>query len=141
MGLLEKKKDYKIRANERHERDELFKLLHKKALDRNPDEFYHHMINSKMVNNEHIELEQKDENTPDQIKLMQTQDIRYITTRRTIEKNKIERLQSHLHMIDMANEVKNKHIFFVDNMKRHEILMLPRNWERIRICWDDARTE
>ena len=34
--------------------------------------------------------------------------------KRTIEANKIKRLQSELHMIDVANTVKNKHTFFVD---------------------------
>lgn len=102
------------------------------------------MLNSKTENGDHIELEQPDEDTSDQIKLMQTQDIRYITTRRTIEKNKIERLQSHLHMIDMANEVKNKHIFFVDSedeAKRFDVAeklethpsLLGRRTNRIRI--------
>lgn len=64
---------------------------------------------------EHHEDQEKDEHTPDQIKLMQTQDIKYIIMKRTVEKNKIQRLQSRLHMIDMANEVKNNHIFFVDD--------------------------
>lgn len=82
-----------------------------------------------MVDDEHIELEKEDEHTPDQIKLMQTQDIRYITTRRTIEKNKIERLQSHLHMIDMANEVQNKHIFFVDDEEEARNFDLAKKFE------------
>lgn len=73
------------------------------------------MVNSQTVEDEHHEVEKEDEHTPDQIKLMQTQDIKYIIMKRTVEKNKIQRLQSHLHMIDMANEVQNKHIFFVDN--------------------------
>lgn len=35
--------------------------------------------------------------------------------KRTIEANKIQRLQSELHMIDVANEVQNKHTFFLDS--------------------------
>lgn len=73
------------------------------------------MVNSKTVEDEHHENEKEDEHTPTQVKLMQTQDIKYIIMKRTVEKNKIERLQSHLHMIDMANEVQNKHTFFVDD--------------------------
>lgn len=34
--------------------------------------------------------------------------------KRTIENNKIERLQSELHMIDTANKIPNNHIFFLD---------------------------
>lgn len=56
-----------------------------------------------------------DEHTMEQIQLMQTQDIKYIIMKRTIESNKIKRLQSELHMIDFANTVQNKHTFFVDS--------------------------
>lgn len=48
---------------------------------------------------------------------MQTQDIKYVIAKRTIEANKIKRLQSELHMIDMANSVPNQHTFFVDTAK------------------------
>lgn len=37
--------------------------------------------------------------------------------KRTIESNKIKRLQSELHMIDAANTVENKHTFFLDSEK------------------------
>jgi U3 small nucleolar RNA-associated protein 11 len=72
------------------------------------------MINSKISSGEHFEKDKDEDLTPDQIKLMKTQDKKYITMKRTIESNKIRRLQSHLHMIDVAEKTKNKHIFFVD---------------------------
>lgn len=46
---------------------------------------------------------------------MQTQDIKYISMKRTIESNKIARLQSELHMIDATNSIRNQHTFFVDS--------------------------
>jgi U3 small nucleolar RNA-associated protein 11 len=46
---------------------------------------------------------------------MQSQDIKYISMKRTIEANKIKRLQAELHMTDMANNISNKHIFYVDS--------------------------
>ncbi|CAD7087090.1 unnamed protein product [Hermetia illucens] len=115
LGLLEKKKDYKVRSKNAQNKEKTLKILRKKALDRNPDEFYHHMIRSKVQDDEHRENEQPDEHTGEQIALMQTQDIKYIRMKRTIETRKIDRLQSQLHMIDVANEVPNKHIFFVDD--------------------------
>lgn len=53
--------------------------------------------------------------TDDQIALMQTQDIKYIIHKRTIEKKKIEKLQATLHLLDYDHGVKNTHTFFVDS--------------------------
>lgn len=115
LGLLEKKKDFIARARDFQEKRATIKLLRKRALNKNPDEFHFHMINSKMVNGVHREKDKEDQHTPEQIKLMETQDLKYVAYKRNIEAKKIEKLQSQLHMIDAANETQNQHIFFLDD--------------------------
>lgn len=115
LGLLEKKKDYVARAKDYNEKQQTLKLLRKRALNKNPDEFHFHMINSKIENGIHREKYKDDTHTPEQIKLMNTQDLNYIEYKRNIEAKKVDRLQSQLHLIDAANKVKNQHIFFVDD--------------------------
>ncbi|XP_059480733.1 probable U3 small nucleolar RNA-associated protein 11 [Neocloeon triangulifer] len=119
LGILEKKKDYKKRAASYHDKQVTLKALRKKALIKNPDEFYHHMINSKVQEGVHFEVEKplEDEDSAVQEKLMNSQDYRYISMKRTAESNKLKRLQSELHMIDVAEKAKNKHFFFIDSKK------------------------
>lgn len=114
LGLLQKKKDYKTRAQDvQHKREALLKLK-KKALNRNPDQFVFHMVNSRVIDGKHHELEKEDEHSEAQIRLMETQDFQYIANKRNIENRKIMRFQSHLHLLDEANHTENKHLFFVD---------------------------
>lgn len=120
LGFLEKKKDYKVRAHHENQRKQVIKSLKKKALNRNPDEFYFHMVNSKVVNGEHKDVKEEPEHTPEQIMLMQTRDLKYIRAKRSIEIKKIEKLKSQLHFIDKTNEIPNSHIFYLDSDKEAE---------------------
>lgn len=48
LGLLEKKKDYKLRANDFHKKQDALKVLKEKAAFKNPDEFYYKMTHTRM---------------------------------------------------------------------------------------------
>lgn len=54
-GMLEKKKDYKLRAKDYHQKEDKLKKLKVQAALRNPDEFYYKMIRaSTTVNDQHF---------------------------------------------------------------------------------------
>jgi U3 small nucleolar RNA-associated protein 11 len=117
LGLLEKKKDYKKRADDFHKKQEIKKVLMRKALDKNPDEFYFKMIRTRMKDGEHQCESNIPKYTEDQRKLMQSQDIRYVNFKRSLEQKKIERLKASLHLLDVESKPKNKHVVFVDSRK------------------------
>ncbi|VVC91136.1 unnamed protein product [Leptidea sinapis] len=64
LGLLEKKKDYKKRADDYHKKGDTLKLIRKRALDKNPDEFYFHMINSKVKDGSNLHMTDLADSTP-----------------------------------------------------------------------------
>lgn len=118
LGFLEKKKDYKKRADDQHRKEKILKNLKIKALNRNPDEFYFKMVHNKKVDGLHQPREDEETSyTDEQLKLMHSQDLKYIRMKRMTEANKIKRLKSELHLLDCDEEVKNKHTIFVDTNK------------------------
>lgn len=118
LGLLEKKQDYKVRADHFNKKKATLKILKKKALEKNVDEFHTHMINSKLVDGEHFETPKAEKEDSDEQKLlMDSQDCKYVASRRTIEKRRIEKIKASDHMIEAANHVPNSHVFFVDSEK------------------------
>lgn len=120
MGLLEKKKDYKLRADDYHRKQKTLTALRKKAMDKNPDEFHFKMIHNQLKDGVHM-IKPKDElMTEEQKKVMRTQDIRYVEMKRVSEMKKIERMKSELHLLDVDQEKKNKHVFYVDSKKEVE---------------------
>ncbi|XP_051999431.1 probable U3 small nucleolar RNA-associated protein 11 [Xyrauchen texanus] len=120
LGLLEKKKDYKLRANDYHRKQKTLMALRKKAMEKNPDEFHFKMIHNQIKDGVHIIKPKEEEMTEEQKKVMRTQDIRYVEMKRVSEMKKIERLKSELHLLDVDEEKKNKHAFFVDSKKEVE---------------------
>ncbi|XP_045198862.2 probable U3 small nucleolar RNA-associated protein 11 [Mercenaria mercenaria] len=117
LGALEKKKDYKQRAIDHQRKQNTLKVLTQKALARNPDEFYFNMVKTVKKDGVHQSKQDTEVYTPDQKKLMFSQDQRYVNMKRSSELKKIERLKSSLHLIDAADQPQNKHTVFVASKK------------------------
>ncbi|MBN3285512.1 UTP11 protein, partial [Polyodon spathula] len=120
LGFLEKKKDYKIRANDYHSKQNQLRALRRKALEKNPDEFYHKMITNKLKDGVHVLSQSKEEMTEEQLKVMRTQDIKYVEMKRVAEAKKIERQKSELHLLEAEGKQNNKHTFFLNTKKEVE---------------------
>ncbi|CAN1240722.1 Probable U3 small nucleolar RNA-associated protein 11 [Linum grandiflorum] len=103
FGLLEKHKDYVVRARAFHKKQDILQNLKVKASFRNPDEFAHGMIRSQTVDGVHRPLSEANKYTHEELMLMKTQDIGY----------KLEKLNSCLHSVD--NGPSNKHIYFAED--------------------------
>ena len=108
LGLLEKHKDYVIRAKDFHIKENAIKKLKQKAAFRNPDEFYFAMINSKTQKGVHIK-ERSNHFDHDTLTLLKTQDQNYILYQRSINLKKIQKMQQG------AQQGKNEHRIFVDD--------------------------
>ncbi|MEE6483983.1 hypothetical protein FKM82_013715 [Ascaphus truei] len=120
LGLLEKKKDYKLRAEDYRKKRNTLNALRKKALEKNPDEFYFKMTSSKLQDGVHVLKQPTEEVTDEQLKVMRTLDMKYVEMKRVAEGKKIERLKSELHLLDTEGKQKNKHTFFCDT--KNEVL-------------------
>eukprot|EP01134_Creolimax_fragrantissima_P001381 CFRG1381T1 len=120
LGLLEKHKDYVLRAKDFASKRDRLRVLQAKARERNPDEFYYKMKNTSIKNGVHVLDSARNEKfTGDMHKLMATQDVAYVKHKRQIEIKNIARLKSQLHLIDAHNDVDvnmaKKHTIFVDS--------------------------
>ena len=99
FGLLEKKKDYIARAKDYHSKQDRLKAMREKAAFRNPDEFYFKMINSRTKGGVHL-VERNEKFSHDFLKLLNTQDLNYVTQQRDLGKKRIERMQQGLVLLD-----------------------------------------
>ncbi|KAK6199166.1 small-subunit processome [Scheffersomyces amazonensis] len=110
-GLLEKKKDYRLRANDYHKKQAALKALKAKAATYNPDEYYHAMTKKSTDNNGIIISERDNEVlSVNEVKLLKTQDVNYI---RTIRLNELSKIKKQKETLDFKAD--GKHTVFVDS--------------------------
>lgn len=139
-GLLEKKKDYKLRANDYHKKQAALKVLKQKAAQYNPDEYYHAMTRKKTDDKGIMIHERGNESlSAQQVKLLKSQDVNYIRTMRLNELLKIEKLKKTLDF-----KAHGSHTVFVDSTEEQAAFtpeeffqtdagMLERRENRLRI--------
>ncbi|PKA51580.1 putative U3 small nucleolar RNA-associated protein 11 [Apostasia shenzhenica] len=115
FGLLEKHKDYFVRAQAFHKKEETLRSLREKAAFKNPDEFYFKMVNTRMVDGVHRPESRARNYSHEELMLMKTQDIGYVLQKLQSEKKKIEKLSAALHALN--NVPQNKHVYYADDRK------------------------
>lgn len=113
LGLLEKKGDYQQRSRDYHVKSDRLKSMRSKVANRNPDEYYHGMHNSKVDGpsgrdtGRHVKTDagrvkemEKRGLGPDAVRIMKDQDLAYIRMRRIMDDRKIDKLQASLHYLE-----------------------------------------
>lgn len=111
FGLLEKHKDYVERAKDYKKKQSHLTKLRQKALNRNPDEFYFKMNTSQVRNGIHHTNNDKNARVDNSvITMLKTQDLGYITTKKSADDSKIRKLKENLHLIG-EQKVKNHKVF------------------------------
>lgn len=110
LGLLEKHKDYVLRARDFHRKEDALQKLREKAAFRNPDEYYMKMANTKTEDGVHRKREAA-QPTQDEMRAFKKEDAGYLNLKQSAEAKKIQRLRANLHMLDAP--LQNKHTIFV----------------------------
>lgn len=116
LGLLEKHKDYVLRAKDFHRKEKSLRTMKQKAAMRNPDEFYFGMIHSKTRNGVHIVERRNEKLDQDTLALLKTQDQNYVNYHRSINLKKLERMKQDDHIRDDISG--RKHVVYVDSTKQ-----------------------
>ncbi len=129
-GLLEKRKDYKLRAADHRLKNAKLKILAQKARDRNPDEFSFKMMSSK-VDGEGKKVADRGNKalSLDVVKLLKTQDAGYIRTMLQMVRREIQDLGQKLvlenqHAVrtlkDGGRSQKSEHRVFVEDEEQQQ---------------------
>jgi U3 small nucleolar RNA-associated protein 11 len=126
LGLLEKHKDYIVRAKHHHKKKDYMKALKNKAADRNADEFYFKMNNTEVKGGIHKDIDNGSLDT-ETVRLLKTQDMGYLVHKAAVDTRKIEKLKNNLHMI--GDEGPKSHRIFVDTAEEVAEFDLERHFD------------
>jgi len=96
FGILEKHKDYVLRARDYHSKQDRIQRLRQKAADRNKDEFYFGMNRQRTQEGLHVQDRGNASLPVDMVKILKTQDENYVRTMRAAGLKKIEKLKDQL---------------------------------------------
>ncbi|KAL6708881.1 hypothetical protein ACN47E_002288 [Coniothyrium glycines] len=129
-GLLEKRKDYKLRAADHRQKKAKLKILSQKARDRNPDEFSFKMMSSRVdAQGKKVADRGNKPLSMEVVKLLKTQDAGYIRTMLQMARKEKEELEQKLIMEERGEVValkdgdaarKRKHRVYVDNEEEQQ---------------------
>lgn len=103
LGILEKHKDYKLRAKDYHRKQDEIDRLKKVASFKNPDEFYHKMKSTSTIDGVHAT---KRDNTKDQDTITQwkLQDSAWLQMKLAQTSQKIDKMQHRLQHLAQSEQ-------------------------------------
>jgi len=136
-GLLEKHKDYALRARDHNEKRKRLKILREKAADRNPDEFHFGMMRSKTVDGKRVGDRGNKALSLETAKLLKTQDAGYLRTMLQVTRKEREMLEqalvvdngegSELRVLKDREGRRGKHTVFVET-RNEQREFDPKKW-------------
>ena len=145
LGFLEKKKDYKVRAQDFHKKEDRLNKMRTTAAMRNPDEFYFGMKNAQIQDGQHKKTKEAKQREFDQtvgmdtIRIMKDQDLSYIRMQKQRDAKKMERMRASLQYLDEgAKSTGRKHTIFVENRQEAESFNVADHFETIPELVDRA---
>mmetsp|Transcript_37449 Transcript_37449/g.121013 ORF Transcript_37449/g.121013 Transcript_37449/m.121013 type:complete len:257 (+) Transcript_37449:42-812(+) len=113
LGLLEKHKDYVLRARDFHKKQDTIHRMREKAAAKNPDEFYFGMNRSQMTGGVHKKAKEAGP-SGDELKAFRKDDATYVAMKHKMESQKVAKLRANLHGVSQQQPPQNKRTVFVD---------------------------
>jgi U3 small nucleolar RNA-associated protein 11 len=116
-----------LRARDFHRKEKTLQVLEERATFRNEDEFYFGMQGRKTKRGvEQARASEANKYSQGELQLMDTQDVKYVAMRATIDRKRAERLRSNLHSVDQAGQANRRTVFVDSEAERQEVRREPR---------------